>query len=125
VPAGFLADAIVDTADELLVTREALATLSMIWRERRKFRQGSAALKALDILPHYPVLTIRRLADILEVSIPAATQAIEQLVEGRMLTERTGYARNRVFACPEALMIINRPFGEVPILPDAKSSPSP
>jgi Fic family protein len=118
VPVCFLADAIVDTADELMVTREALAALSTIWRERRKFRQGSAALKALHILPHYPVLTIRRLADILEVSIPAATQAIEQLVEGGMLTERTGYARNRVFACPEALTIINRPFGEGPILPD-------
>jgi Fic family protein len=116
-PAGFLADAIVGTADELLVTRDALAALSKLWHERRKFRQGSAALRALEILPHYPVLTIKRLADILEVSIPASTQAIELLVEGGMLTERTGYARNRVFVSPEALSIINRPFGETPILP--------
>lgn len=117
-PAGFLADAIVGTADELLVTRDALAALGKLWRERRKFRQGSAALKALDVLPHYPVLTVKRLADILEVSVPAATQAIGQLVEGGMLSERTGYARNRVFTSPEALSIINRPFGETPILPD-------
>ena len=116
-PAGFLADAIVGTADELMVTRDALATLSKLWRERRKFRQGSAALKALDVLPHYPVLTIKRLADMLEVSVPAATQAVEQLVEGGMLSERTGYARNRVFTSPEALTIINRPFGETPVLP--------
>jgi hypothetical protein len=34
-----------------------------------------------------------------------------------MLSERTGYARNRVFASPEALSIINRPFGETPIVP--------
>jgi Fic family protein len=117
-PAGFLADAIVGTVDELLVTRSALTMLSKLWRERQKFRQGSAALKALDILPHYPVLTTKRLADILQVSVPAANQAIEQLVEGGMLTERTGYARNRVFVSPEALSIINRPFGEKPILPD-------
>lgn len=116
-PAGFLADAIVGTADELLMTRDALAALSKLWHERRKFRQGSAALRALEILPHYPVLTIKRLADILEVSVPASTQAIKLLVEGGMLTERTGYARNRVFVSPEALSIINRPFGETPILP--------
>lgn len=116
-PAGFLADAIVGTVDELMVTRDALAALSRAWRERRKFRQGSAALKALDVLPHYPVLTVKRLAKLLDVSVPAASQAIDQLVEGGMLTERTGYARNRVFASTEALSIINRPFGEDPILP--------
>jgi Fic family protein len=116
-PAGFLADAIVGTVDELMVTRDALTALAELWRERRKFRQGSAALRALDILPHYPVLTIKRLAGLLQVSFPAATQAVEQLVEGGMLTERTGYARNRVFVATEALSIINRPFGETPILP--------
>ncbi|MEI9915538.1 MAG: Fic/DOC family N-terminal domain-containing protein [Methylovirgula sp.] len=117
-PTGFLADAIVGTVDELLVTRQALTELSNSWRNRRKFRQGSAAQKALDILPHYPVLTIKRLADILAVSIPAATQAANQLVEGGILNERTGYARNRVFSSPEALLIINRPFGDAPVVPD-------
>jgi hypothetical protein len=38
-------------------------------------------------------------------------------MQGGMLTESTGYARNRMFAAPEALSIINRPFGEDPILP--------
>jgi len=117
-PAVFLADAIVGTADELLATRDALAALSRLWHRRRNFRQGSAAVRALDILPHYPVLTIKRLADILAVSVPAASQAVDLLVEGGMLTERTGYARNRVFVCLEALLIINRPFGEQPILPE-------
>jgi DNA-binding transcriptional MocR family regulator len=63
------------------------------------------------------LLTIRRLAEILQVSVRAATQAISQLMKGGMLTERTGYARNRTFAAPEALSIINRPFGEDSILP--------
>lgn len=115
--AGFLADAIVGTVDELLATRKALSTLGTIWTERRKFRQASAALRALDVLPHYPVITIGRLAGLLDVSFPAASQAIEQLVEANILEERTGYARNRVFAVPEALSIINRPFGEEPDLP--------
>jgi Fic family protein len=115
--AGFFADAIVGTADELLATRDALSALGDLWRAQRKFRQGSAALKALDVLPHYPVLTIKRLADILDVSVPAASQAVDQLMEAGVLTERTGYARNRIFAAADALSIINRPFGEAPILP--------
>jgi Fic family protein len=114
---GFLADAIVGTADELLATRAALTALRDLWRARRKFRRGSAAHAALDVLPHYPVLTVRRLSNILGVSIPAATQAIGALVDAGVLHERTGYARNRVFAATEALSIINRPFGEAAILP--------
>jgi Fic family protein len=114
---AFLSDAITGTVDELVATRDALSKLRRLWQARRKFRARSAAARALDALPHYPVLTIGRLATILEVSFPAATQAIEQLVEARILEERTGYARNRVFAAPEALSVINRPFGEAPILP--------
>jgi hypothetical protein len=50
--------------------------------------------------------------------------AVDQLVESKILQERTGYARNRVFAAPNALSIINRPFGEDPILPDPHSGNS-
>jgi Fic family protein len=114
---GFMADAVLGTTDELLKTREALATLGVLWRERRKFRQGSASLRALDVLPHYPVLTVKRLAKFLEITVQAASQAVDQLVERKILVERTGYARNRVFIAPDALSIINRPFGEDPILP--------
>jgi len=78
------------------------------------------ALKALQLLPHYPVLTIKRLAAILNVSVPAATQAIEQLMETGILTERAGHKRNRVFSALEVLLIINRPFGETPILPESE-----
>lgn len=116
---GFMADAIVGTTDELLKTRDALSALGDLWRKRRKFRQGSASLRALDVLPHYPVLTVKRLASLLSITVPAASQAVEQLVENKILNERTGYARNRVFAAPDALSIINRPFGEEPILPGA------
>jgi Fic family protein len=119
--AGFMADAVVGTTDELLRTREALATLGAMWRERRKFRQGSASLRALDVLPHYPVLTVKRLAKLLDITVQAASQAVEQLVERKILVERTGYARNRVFTAPDALSIINRPFGEDPILPSPPS----
>lgn len=114
--AGFMADAINGTVDELMVTRAALKQLRDIWKERRKFREGSAALRTLDVLPDYPVLTARRLASRLGVSIPAALTAIGQLVDAAILQERTGYRRNRVFCATEVLTILNRPFGSEPVI---------
>ena len=115
--AGFLADAMIATVDELLVTRSALSALRRDWLTRRNFRSGSASFKALDHLAHYPVLTVSRLAGILDVSFKTASVAVDQLVDARILTERTGYARNRMFAANEALSLINRPFGAEPVLP--------
>ncbi len=126
----FMAEAVTGTVEELMKTRSALSELSELWRGRRKFRKGSAAARALDELPHYPVLTAKRLGELLEISPPQAHQAIAQLEEAGILAERTGYSRNRVYAANDALNIINRPFGEQPILPDesepddaAKASP--
>jgi Fic family protein len=114
---GFLAESITGTVDELFATRDALSQLGALWRTKREFRAKSAASNALDVLPHYPVLTMRRLQRILGVSFPAAKQAVEQLVEAGILIERTGYKRNRIFVAPQALSIINRPFSEAPVLP--------
>ncbi len=116
---GFMADAVVGTVAELLATRTALADLAQIWQTRRPFRQGSASLRALGLLPHYPVLTVNRLAEALDVSFKSAAGAMEQLAEAGIVTERTGYARNRIFVATEALVVINRPFGAEPYLPTA------
>lgn len=114
---AFVADAICTTVDELMKTRAALSALSGTWKARRKFRKASAAARALDELPHYPVVTAKRLGDLLTISPPQAHQAIVQLEQAGILQERTGYARNRIYAAEEALTIINRPFGETPVLP--------
>lgn len=115
---GFIADAVTGSVDELLTTRLALASLRAIWLSRQRFRSGSAALRALDILPHYPVITVGRLARLLDVSWKQAAKATERLTTAGILEERTGYRRNRLFAAREALSVINRPFGEEPVLPE-------
>jgi Fic family protein len=115
---GFMARAISGTANEVLATRSALQTLSGLWRTRRRFRAGSAALRAIDVLPHYPVLTVARLAKLLTVTAAAARRAVDQLVEAGILAEPVGQHYNRLFTAREALAIINRPFGETPILPE-------
>lgn len=114
---GFVADAITATVAELDETRKALARLRTIWEARRRFRANSASLRALDVLPSYPVITMGRLASLLDVTFPAASTAIVQLQEVGILRERTGYQRNRIFAAEEVLTVINRPFGEAPVLP--------
>lgn len=113
---AFMSDAVVGTVDELLVTRKVLKDLEAEWATRRRFRARSAALRSLDLLASYPVLTATRLAGLLDVSFPAAMTAIDQLLDAGILQERTGYRRNRVFIAPEVLTIINRPFGEEPAI---------
>lgn len=114
---GFMSDAVVGTVDELMTTREALETLQRLWSERSVFRHGSGATRALRLLPYHPVVTVRGMAHLLRVSIPAASRAIGQLVEAKVLVERTGYARNRIFAAPEALTVLKRTYGTQPRLP--------
>lgn len=114
---AFFSDAVTNTVSELVVTRDALAKLSGIWEARQKFRRGSAALRALSVLPHYPVVTTKRLMALLDVSQPVALDATNRLVALGILQERTGYQRNRIFVSPEALTVINRPFGAPPVLP--------
>ncbi len=64
----FMADAVTGTVDELFRTREALSKLCELWGERRKFRKGSAAMRGLDELHNYPVLTAKRLGELLQIS---------------------------------------------------------
>lgn len=105
VMVGFLAEAVAATADALVRTQARLQALGAEWRARRVFRAGSAARRALDLLPHYPVLTVKRLSAELGVSFPAAALAVRQLQEAGILRERTGYARNRLYAAQEVLAI--------------------
>lgn len=105
---GFMCDAVVATVEDLLDRRAALKTLRIDWETRRRFRLGSASLRSLDLLVDYPVITVKRMASLLGVSFPTASEAVAQLVEVRILTERTGYARNRVFVAREVLAIMNR-----------------
>ncbi|WP_237740992.1 Fic family protein [Novosphingobium sp. B-7] len=115
---GFFSRAIIATGRELFATRTALRTLAAQWQTRRRFRSRSAALRMLAILPDYPVTTAKRMAAHLQLSIPATLTGIWQLVDAGILTERTGYRRNRIFFASEVLSIINRPFGSDVADPD-------
>ncbi|HEY4254051.1 MAG TPA: Fic family protein [Roseomonas sp.] len=105
---GFLADAVVATVAELLALRADLEALRGGWMMRRRFRSGSAAMRALEVLIGYPVVNIGTLQEKLGVSAPAAGTAAAQLMAAGILRELTGYRRNRIFVADEVLALYNR-----------------
>ena len=109
-----LCRAIVAAVREVEETMRALDALQKRWAGALSFRQGSSARRTLDILPSWPVLTVGRLATLLGVSFQAANDAVERLTQAGLLTERTGYQKNRIFVAKEVLLILNRPFGSPP-----------
>lgn len=111
---GFMSTAVVETVAELRVTQECVANIRADWDGRRRFRRNSASARTLDLLLKYPVVTINRLAALLEVTFAQAAIAVRQLGEAGILRERTGFARNRIFAADEILTVMNRPFGSEP-----------
>ncbi|MCF3637827.1 hypothetical protein LU298_15170 [Komagataeibacter intermedius] len=66
----FLSDAIIGTVAEVQVTRQASQALKATWQQRRAFRKGSAALRVLDLLTDYPVLTAGRPGHLLDITPP-------------------------------------------------------
>jgi Fic family protein len=80
---------------------------------RGKFQTARAAVRLLqvvDLLFAQPVLTIRQVQTALGVDFPAAQRYVHQLVEGGLLREVTGRARNRVYRADEVLRAIEEPL---------------
>jgi Fic family protein len=113
-----LSEAIIYAVSEADQTIAALQKLVVIWRQRQHFRTGSSAARGMEILSAYPVITANRLAKELGTTYAAANKGIAALVSADVLTELTGHRRNRMFAARDVLRIFNRPFGELPELPE-------
>jgi Fic family protein len=103
-----LSNAILATVDLSERAHTDLIRLAADWNLRAPWRKNSAAKRALIVLPGFPVVTATRLAAMLNVSAPSMSAALKQLVEARVLTEKTGFKRNRIFAAQEVLEIYNR-----------------
>jgi len=110
----FICEAIVASHSEARETKEAIKSLPDEWRDRHSFRSGSAADRMLDLLITNPIFTVSQIQDRLKVTRPAANHAAAQLVSAKIAKERTGHARNRVFAAEEVLELLARKFSEPP-----------
>lgn len=110
--AVLMCDAIEASAQRAEALDRRLSTLPASWCDparwpgRRLPRRDGAANRLLSLLPYYPVVTVGAVARRLGVSIQAANLAVRALVDAGLLEERTGWRRNRVFACRDALAVI-------------------
>lgn len=109
-----ISEAILGIEAEFKVTMKAIATIEAGWRERITLRRSSAADRTLRLLPAYPVLTAKTLAQLLDVSFKSANDGIGQLEKAGVLTLRKAQSRNRVFQSREILKVLTRPFGSDP-----------
>jgi Fic family protein len=105
-----LCRAVVQSCDESISIATDLLALVERWEQQlRTFRAGSATRRLPRLLVGYPVLSVRRAAEVLGVSVPAANAALSNLLEAgivRLVDEREW---GRVFQATEVLQRLDRP----------------
>ncbi len=87
-------------ADDLMSLREAL---------RLKVRDKPKAVALLDELFINPYITVARAGELLQVSHPTASQAIEYLQQNGLLDEITGRSWGRVYLARPILAMLDQP----------------
>lgn len=107
----FICHAILESSLEVKKSKLAIESLETIWQERGKFKDKSAARRALKILLHYPIISSSILKEQLQISAPASTHAINQLVEKKIIRHREFENRKPIYAAEELIHILSRPFG--------------
>ncbi len=112
----FICEAMVASFEESKRTKAELIQLPDIWKKRGSFRKDSTAARALTLLVKSPIITATELAAAMNTSFTAASNALKSLADQKILRERTGFERNRVFAAEEVLALLGRTFGEDPEL---------
>jgi Fic family protein len=79
-----------------------VSTLQTRWRERLgRVRADSATDRLIRALPGAPVVTVNGAADLIGRSFQATNEAIDRLVEARVLRQVNVGRRNRAFEAPE------------------------
>lgn len=85
-----------------------LTTLADRWQAEIRPRRGSAAARLGELLLKQPAVTAQLVADELAVSLPAALNAIDRFVAGRVLVPTNEWRRNRIWVAAEVLEALER-----------------
>jgi Fic family protein len=107
----FIASAIISSTEELQNTKGKLLALPDQWFKRGNFRKNSAAFNAIHLMLKMPIFTMENLRSELGCSHQAAALAVKQLIEAKIIRERTGNKRNRLFAAEEVILLLSREHG--------------
>lgn len=112
----FISEAILSAHEESEETIRALKTLPEVWKTRGKVRSNSSLEKSLNWMLEHPIFSVQQFAEKFNISFVAASKAIEKLVASKIIHERTGQARNRLFAAEEVIHVLSRDFKASPDL---------
>jgi len=107
----FICHAIIESQLELKKSQQAIGDLPVVWQRRGGFRKNSAAERALDVLLYRPIITSAVLQEELGISGPASTNALNQLVEKKVIRHRQFENRRPLYAAEELIQLLSRPFG--------------
>ncbi len=89
------------------VLSQALEDARQDWSSDVDARSDSAAWKVADLLLRLPVIDSPTVQRLLDVPAPTALRAIDKLVEGGVLAETSGFARNRVWQADAVLLALD------------------
>lgn len=84
-----------------------LRTVRADWEARIKARKGAAAWRLADVLLRQPVVDAPAVAAELDIAPQNAQRAVAPLVEAGILTEFTGFRRNRMWQASEVLKALD------------------
>jgi Fic family protein len=105
----FFLDGMRETADGAVATARRLA--AMFQDDRRQIepagRRAGSALRVHEALKAHPLLSLPGICERTGLSFPAASSAIELLLERGIAVELTGKRRNRLFLYGRYLAILN------------------
>lgn len=106
---SFMLEGIRMTAEGAVDTAQRLATVFRDDRTRieTKGRRAGSALRVHEALKARPILSMTEICRMTGLSFPAASSAMELLVDLTLTRELTGKRRNRLFVYDQYLGILN------------------
>lgn len=106
---AFFLDGVRETADGAAATAQRLASMFQDDRQRilPKRRRAGSALRVHEALKARPILSLPGICEATGLSFPAASSAMELLVQLGIARELTGKRRNRLFVYDAYLSVLN------------------
>jgi Fic family protein len=109
----FFLTGIREQADEAFSRAKLLLQLRDEYRDR--YSDAAPSVRALlEVLFVEPIFTVSRAADLIEMSYPAANNAVGRLERDGVIEELTGQERYREFRASAVLDVLNRRRAEIP-----------
>jgi Fic family protein len=97
---AFFLECVREAAEDAVGVASSLFRIVTDDRARLLASEGATvnAIRLLELLPSHPMVTLARAIDLLDVTKPTASKAIDALVDAAILRETTGRLRDRVYA---------------------------